>query len=244
MKKLSLLAFLAVMAMLQITNAQEVRFGVKTGLNFATVSGSSDLDDFYQDEFLGEGFNPKLITLFNLGGQVDINFTENIGIGTGLMISGKGYKLDESFTEDDLRVTYDEKTTAYYAQVPVQFIYRNGGFFGAVGPYIGFGVGGNYKWEYDDDLDRETDDGKVEFTNDVDVDDDLDALTAKLAPLDYGGIIEMGYEFEHLRITASYNLGMSNIYPKDLVNIFDDDFNIDNFKATNRVIGIHAAWMF
>ncbi|MCC7246084.1 MAG: hypothetical protein IT269_10415, partial [Saprospiraceae bacterium] len=104
--------------------------------------------------------------------------------------------------------------------------------------------GGKYKWEIDAETDRLSDDGKIEFTNDLDVDDDLESLTAKMAPLDYGAILELGYEFEHLRLTASYNLGLSNIDPKDLIDLADEEGNYDNFKASNRVIGIHAAWMF
>lgn len=247
MKKLSLLALFAAIALLQSVHAQEVRFGVKTGLNFATVSGTSDLDDFYKDELLEDGFNPKLATTFNLGGQVDINFTSNIGLGVGLMLSGKGFKMDESFVVDDERVSYKEKTNAYYLQLPVQFIYRNSGFYGAVGPYVGVGVAGSYEWEVEYGGDKASDDGKIEFTNDWsedDLDDESLVFSSKMAPLDFGAAIELGYEFNHLRLTASYNLGLSNIYPKDLVESADEDGGIDNFKATNRVIGIHATWMF
>ncbi|MFN0034411.1 MAG: porin family protein [Saprospiraceae bacterium] len=242
MKKLFFLP-VALFALIISTHAQ-VRFGVKAGLNLSNVSGSSDVDDFYEDEYLGKGFNPKIIPSFVVGAQVEYDFSASLGISSGLQITGKGFKLDESFLEDDERITYDEKTTAYYLQIPVQLTYHKGGFFGAVGPYVGFGIAGKYRYEYDDEFFREEDDGKIEFTNDVDVDDELDALTAKLNPIDFGAGLELGYEFTNLRLSASYSLGLTNIYPKDLVDLIDQELNLDNFKASHRVISIGATWMF
>jgi hypothetical protein len=239
------IALFSILAFLFFYSAQaQVRFGVKAGLNLATVAGTSDLDDFYEEDYLGEGFNPKMVPSFMIGGQLDYNFGEEVGLGVGLQISGKGFRLDESFNSEDERITYDERTTPFYIQVPVQFQYRNSGFFGAIGPYVGFGIGGRYEFEFDAETVRFQDDGKIEFTNDVDVDNDLDALTAKINPLDFGAGLELGYEFSNLRLTAGYSVGFTNIYPKDLVDLVDDELNYDNFKASNRVITIGAAWMF
>ncbi len=242
MRKITLLIMLAFLGL--HTAEAQVRFGIKAGLNLATVSGTSDLDDYYEEAYLGQGFNPKLVPSFMIGGQVDYNFGENIGVGIGAQISGKGFRLDESINFEGERFTYDERTTPIYLQIPLHLIYRNSGFFGAIGPYVGFGIGGRYKYEFDSESLRFKDDGKIEFTNDVDVDNEMDALTAKINPLDFGAGLELGYEFSNLRLTAGYSMGFRNIYPKDLVDLVDDTLNYDSFKATNRVITIGAAWMF
>ena len=245
MKKFVIFSLFSFFALLS-AHAQ-TRFGVKTGLSLATVSGSSDLGDFYEENWTGESFNPLMIPSFYVGGQVDIDFQENLGLGVGLVLIGKGFKLNESGAYDGDRYTYDEKTSNYYLQIPVNLLYKNSGFFGAFGPYVGIGLGGKYKNEFEVGSYREKNNGKIEFTNEWDVDDDGDEiflLTKKMRPIEFGVGLELGYSFENLRLTAAYNLGLTNIYPKDLVSWGDDIYNIDNMKATNRVITIGAAYMF
>ncbi|MCB0523496.1 MAG: porin family protein [Saprospiraceae bacterium] len=222
----------------------QVRFGVKAGLNLATVSGTADFDDFFKDDYLGESFKPTILPTFLIGAQVEFDFGTNIGIGTGLQISGKGFKMNETILVDGERATYDEKNNMVYLQIPVNFLYHNNGFFGAIGPYVGYGIGGRYDWEFDSDTDRILDDGKIEYTNTIDVDDDIFSLVSKVRPFDFGAGIELGYEFTNLRLTAGFNMGISNVFPKDLVELADLEGNYDNFKISHRVFSIGAAWMF
>lgn len=167
----------AALLLVCISSASAQRFGVKAGLNLATITG--DVEDV------------SMLPTFMVGGVAEFDFTDNVGLGVGLQLHGKGAKQD--FGEEDLTVN------PLYLQVPIQVQYRNNGFFAAVGPYVGFGIAGKFKAG---DFDESIDFGNTE-------DDDF-------APLDFGAGVELGYEFGSLRATASYNLGLSNIIPSDV----------------------------
>ena len=188
-------------------NAQ-VRFGVKAGLNLANIkfSGLEELEP-----------ETSMLPTFMVGGQVEFDFAENLGLGVGLQLSGKGAKSKTEF----LGETIESKVTPMYLQVPVMLQYRSSGFFAAVGPYAGFGLLGKSKA---DGAESEN----LNFGNSVDDD---------LSPLDFGAAIELGYEFGSLRATASYSLGLANALPKDAVEGTD-------IKAKHNVIGIALTYLF
>ncbi|MCB0576564.1 MAG: PorT family protein [Saprospiraceae bacterium] len=190
------------------TTSAQVRFGVKAGLNLANMSYSN----------FGE-LEPEtsMLPTFMVGGQAEFDFSENLGLGVGLQLNGKGAKTTTEFLSE----TFETKSNPMYLQVPIMLQYRNMGFFAAVGPYVGFGLFGKAKTDGAEDED-------LSFGNSEDDD---------LAPLDYGAGVEVGYEFGSLRATASYNLGLANAIPKDVREGTD-------FKATHGVIGIALAYLF
>ncbi|MBK8196003.1 MAG: PorT family protein [Lewinellaceae bacterium] len=183
------------------TGFSQVRFGVKAGLNLANISGD-DVGD------------TKMLPTFLVGGQAEFGLAENLGLGVGLQLSGKGFKVSDDFLEEDL------KYSVMYIQVPVLLQYRNSGFFAGVGPYVGFAISGKAK--------AGGESISLEFGNTEDDD---------LAPLDFGAGLELGYEFSNIRATASYNLGLANIVPKDIADAED-------VSAKNTVIGIAVAYLF
>lgn len=162
-----------------LATASAQRFGVKAGLNLATITGD-DVEDV------------SMLPTFMVGGIVEFDFTDNVGLGVGLQLHGKGAKTE--FNEED-----DLKINPLYLQVPIQVQYRNNGFFAGVGPYVGFGIAGKLK---SGDFSE-----NIEFGNGED---------DNFAPLDFGAGVEIGYEFGALRATASYNLGLANIIPGDV----------------------------
>lgn len=167
----NLLSAILVFCCLATASAQ--RFGVKAGLNLATVTGGEE--------------DVSMLPTFMIGGVAEFDFTDDVGLGVGLQVHGKGFD-DENF-----------KVNPIYLQVPVQVQYRNNGFFAGVGPYVGFGIAGKIK--------SGDNSQNIEFGNDED---------SNLAPLDFGAGVELGYEFGAFRATASYNLGLSNIIPSDV----------------------------
>ena len=197
MKKLSSIFILLALAMSVATSVSaQVRFGVKAGLNLANFSG--DIED------------TKILPSFMVGGQAEFGLSDAIGLGVGLQLQGKGAKANGE----------DASIRPMYLQVPVYLTYRNSGFFGGVGPYVGFGIAGKNKFG--------SESADISFGSSVD--DDLSAL-------DFGATIELGYEFSNLRATASYSLGLSNAIPKDAADEFD-------LSAKHNVIGIALAYMF
>lgn len=157
--------------------AAQVKFAAKAGLNLARVVGDDDE-------------NVKLLPTFLVGGRAEFGLNDNLGLGVGLEVSGKGFKVEEMGISGALK--------PIYLQVPVQLFYQHNGFFAGFGPYVGFGIAGKAKIE------------------DISVDLDFGNSTEDdVAPIDFGAGIELGYQFGAVRATASYNLGLTNIAPSD-----------------------------
>jgi len=124
MKKLFAVAILA-LATLSI-NAQDFkkfRFGPTAGLNVAKVTG----------------LDAKMAIGFNVGARAEYNFNDNIYLGSGLLLSQKGFKFD-GFPGTVTR-------SAGYLEIPINAGYRycvsdKFALFGEVGPYIGVGIYG------------------------------------------------------------------------------------------------------
>lgn len=186
----------------------QARFGIKAGLNLANVNYSGE-----------DAADTEILPTFHFGPILDIGFTENIGLGTGMLLHGKGFQLSDEFLGEPIT----SKFNPLYIQVPVTFNYTKSNFFVSAGPYLAFGVAGTFKTTFGE----EKESGKIDFGNDDEAD---------LSPFDFGGALELGYGFGNIRLSASYQLGFSNIFPKDIT--------VDDEKLTNNVIGISAAYLF
>ena len=178
MKKFTIL--LALVLGIAATASSQVRFGLKAGLNLANVTGDVE--------------GTKSLATFMVGGQAEFGLAENIGLGVGLQLQGKGAKADGE----------DASINPMYLQVPVYLTYRNSGFFAGVGPYVGFGLFGKSKFDGE----------SVDLNFGSGIDDDFSSL-------DFGAGLELGYEFSSLRASASYSLGLANALPKDQADAFD-----------------------
>ncbi|MCB0530903.1 MAG: PorT family protein [Lewinellaceae bacterium] len=178
MKKISCYLYAIALAFLAVGTAMaQPKVIIKAGLNLANFTG--DIED-----------DTKLLPTFLVGGQAEFDLAENLAVGAGLQLSGKGFKVDDP--------NFDAKINPLYLQVPVQIIYRNSGFFVGAGPFIGFGIAGKRK-VFDESE-------SIAFGNGEEDD---------VAPLDYGAGLELGYEFMSFRATAAYNVGLANVIPSD-----------------------------
>ena len=197
-----LFALMLIMSMSN-TGRTQVRLGAKAGLNLANQNWD------------GFGIEPdsKLLPTFMAGAVVEFDFSDKISLGTGLQYHGKGLKTEG--TTDDIKYTLN------YIQVPIQIQFRSNGFFGAVGPYMAYAIGGQVTEDGDsEDLD---------FGNELD--DDYSST-------DYGINVELGYEFGSLRATASYGLGLANGIPSDARDLFEDA------SIKNTVLGVALTYLF
>lgn len=88
MKKILLLAVVTVLGLTDV-NAQEIQFGIKGGLNFASVNGDNteDID---------------VVTSFNFGILSEISVSDKFSFQPELMYSGQGY----SFNENTIALSY------------------------------------------------------------------------------------------------------------------------------------------
>ncbi len=183
------------------TTFAQVNFGVKAGLNLATMSISGEDTDEINDL-------KKMLLTFQVGGVADINLTDNLAVQPSLMLVGKGLKLKD----DDLDAT--STLNPLYLQVPILLLYKGNMFYVGAGPYVAFGLFGKSKVEFAGEEESED----LSFGNSEDDD---------LAPLDFGATAEAGVMLPMgIRIGAGYSLGLANILPKDVRE--GDDISFKN----------------
>ncbi|MCM1078364.1 MAG: PorT family protein [Bacteroidales bacterium] len=111
---------------------QAVTFGIRAGVNFASMSFSYD----------GGNFSPNGNTGFHAGVAVDFPLMKSLYVQSGLYYSVKGAKIGESDQEI--------KLSPAYLELPVLASYRYDFSNAAqlqfnVGPYFAYGVGGSAK---------------------------------------------------------------------------------------------------
>lgn len=128
MKKLILCAAIAAFGLSNV-NAQEVKFGAKAGVNFASLSG----DD-------ADGLDGR--TSFHIGGVVNIGISEKFAVQPELVYSSQGAK--GSFEGVDVDYNFD------YINLPVlaKFTVAEG-FSIEAGPQVGFLMSAKLKAEGD-----------------------------------------------------------------------------------------------
>ena len=113
MKKFLLLAVVTVLGFASV-NAQEIKFGAKGGLNFATVTGDNT-----------KGID--VVTSFNFGVVSEIPVSEKFSFQPELMYSGQGY----SFNDNTIELSY--------LNIPLMGkYYLTKGLSVEAGPQVGF----------------------------------------------------------------------------------------------------------
>lgn len=88
MKKILLLAVVTVLGFTNV-NAQEIKFGAKGGLNFASISGNNSTGS-------------DMVTSFNFGVLSEILISDKFSFQPELMYSGQGY----SFNDNTIALSY------------------------------------------------------------------------------------------------------------------------------------------
>lgn len=183
MKKI-ILSAIAIMAFV-FANAQEVKFGVKGGLNISDFSGDT------------EGIDLKSKAGFNVGGFVEIKLSDKFAIQPELLYSTQGPKAVNQIGEMN-GVTYngDVCFNLSYINVPVMFKYYVAEKFNIeAGPQIGFLTSAKTKTTIDG----------WDGSNELDVKDIFESI-------DFGLNLGAGYDFtDHFSAGVRYNLGLANI---------------------------------
>jgi Outer membrane protein beta-barrel domain len=139
MKKL--FVFAIAVTILSHVEAQ-VQFGIKAGLNIASLSLSSDLS--------GSGESVKSKTDFNAGVLASIPLFNSFTLQPEINYSGQGAKGSDGTTTSTLN--YD------YINIPVLFKFNHSsGLFAETGPQIGFLISANAKTDgQSEDIKNET----------------------------------------------------------------------------------------
>lgn len=186
MKKV-LFAAVAVFAF-GVSNAQDIKYGAKVGLNVATLNG--DLED------------AKSLIGAHLGGFVEIKINEKFAFQPELLYSMQGAKSEYSESEPNYSYSEESKLKFGYLNLPLMAKYfATEKLFIEAGPQIGFLMSAKNEFKF-----SETFMGYTESASgDDDVKDDLKSI-------DFGLNFGFGYEFtENVFASARYNVGLSDI---------------------------------
>jgi len=214
----------AFMALIINANAQfdksKLKLGIKAGLNLADIA-----QDFKNSE---EESDTKMSLGLAIGLVAEYEIQENLAFQSGLMLTRKGYKIDESADGEK----YEEKVKVTYLEIPLHLAYKMDAFQFYAGPYIAFGLSGKWEEEYSYDEETEKYDGDIVFGNDrKDAKEGEMMIRGFDAGLDFG----VGYQTGPILINAGYSLGLSNLMA---------DPNEDDDKVFNRVFKLSVSYFF
>jgi len=238
MKKVSFT--LCLITMTSILVHAQLQFGPKLGLNLANCAFNFKESDWEPET--------KMRLAFAFGGVIDYGFSDAFSLQSGLMFSSKGFSYDLDEISNDYETNYDgyERFILNYLELPIHAVYKIKGFQIFAGPYLGFGIGGKYKWDYtytDIFGEKQSEKGdtklkpKMGEVKEGDLDDDEGAYSG----LDYGIDFGLGYQIKSILINAGYSLGLGNINPKSEDSSKDDR---KDYKFSNRVISISVSYLF
>ncbi len=190
---------------------------VKGGLNLANVLEKDNSFDYGSDYTMNPGFH--------VGVAVDIHVVDLFSIETGLMFDQKGFRYHNDVPGLEIKA----RTVLYYLDLPVNLKVKhdfdNGTTIcGTLGPYIGYGLYGNYKEVFDFQ-------GTTEIENDVRWGNDENAT---MKPLDFGIGAGVVLEVRGIVLGISYDLGLANLSPT----------TDEGEKLNNRVLRISAGYHF
>jgi|SRR5690606_10600572 len=181
------------------TSAQTIGIAPEAGVNFSNIIGDNT-----------DGNDMKLG--FKVGANVNIPLSENLYLSPGLHYSVKGTQNEVTLP---IVGTYTAKTNLGYLEVPINLMYRvpvgAGSVFFSAGPYVAFGIAGNYTLNDDEKA-------KVDWGSDL----------LETNPLDIGINAGIGYELPMgLYLRAQYGHGLTT-----LSNVKDVKRNNQNIQLS------------
>ncbi len=220
MKKLMLLSLLSLLFFSVKSQAQDIQFGIKAGVNNAHWGGKAT-EGFSDIVSLGNVMTMKNKTGFHIGAYAEIPVTTWLSIEPALLYSTKGQRVTQSLLDGEVwspNVTFSNN--AHYIDLPVQAkIYLNEGFYLTVGPQVSYLVDNSVRAEAGifglDLLDRK-----------IDVD-------GRFREFDFAVSGGAGYKFSNgINLSAAYDYGVSSL---------DKGGSLD---AYNRVLKFSLGYTF
>ncbi|MBO9621016.1 MAG: PorT family protein [Niabella sp.] len=204
------LFFVMLFAMTGTAFAQ-VSFGVRAGVNFSNAL-SKDAN--------GNKYATSLLPGFNAGVTAEIPIADEFSVQPGLLFSTKGAKRKE--TQSGMAITAN--IAPNYLELPVNFLFKpalgKGNLLLGAGPYIAYGMGGNWKVKGSSGNTTVSRSGNLDFKNDISSADssNLNASTVKTLtygkPLDLGVNLLLGYAFsKNISFQLNGQLGLLNTVP-------------------------------
>lgn len=204
--KISLVILTGMMYM--TTHAQSLM--IKGGANFSNLNGDKPFESFGATQM-----KPGL----HIGIVADFPVNDLLSIESGLLLSHRGFQIQESGTYDffgqQIPYSVDLKYSAYYLNLPltakVRFpLNRNTDFYLQGGGFVGCGLFGKGEFTMVDDGQKQSDNAKEDWEN--------------TRRIDAGLSLGTGVEVNRLLLGVSYDMG--------LVPVFDDGGNYGNLNLS------------
>lgn len=231
MKKLLLFAAFAGFAF-TTSQAQEMRFGVKAGANFANMTIKED----------GFSIKPESRTAFHIGALVEFPISDAFYIQPEILYNSVGSKVNFSESFMGMEINSESTLKLDYISIPIMAkYYFMEGFSLEAGPQIGFLM--SAKNDYSNVVSGM---GMGMDQNESGTEDIKEGFKA----IDLGLGIGASYRLDMgLFFSARYVLGLSNIGEEGNDNGNDDDFDdfdVDFGGATvkNNVFQISVGYSF
>ena len=225
MKNKTLLFGLCALLWAGITHAQEpVRYGLKAGLNLSNYQANVSMFEV----------NTKTLPSFYVTAFADIPLQSALFyVQPGISFQGKGGKLTGSYSTGNNTYSATIEERPYWIEVPVNLIGKfelpaDQAFYVGVGPYVGFGVGGNYRI-------RTQGAGLLDWIPTVRTDIRF-GEDGHLKSVDAGLNFLAGFELANgLGIEAGYGLGLTDIGGRKISLLSSD---LTKFDQQNRVFRV------
>lgn len=206
MKKILLILGLALTS---VSFAQDVRFGVQGGLNFANVDFERSLGS------LDLSLDTDVRTSFYFGGFAEFSLPNmEHKLQSGLSINFNGFKFEESEAGD-----FEIESNVRITQLNIPVLFKFNAYEGLYingGAYIGFIVHAEEEFREEDFFFDESFSGS-------------ETITDAFNTLDFGLSFGAEYNLDNgLFFEARYNLGLTNIAKVE----DEDDFDSENESVT------------
>ncbi|AFD08419.1 porin family protein [Solitalea canadensis] len=174
--------------------AQNVKFGIRGGLNLSKVSSFSyKTNNGTSEQAVSTEYKPG----FHAGVYADIGINNLISIQPEIIYSQKGYRTNYSF------LGVDRTTTVSYNYLDIPFMAKiktGTGFNVFAGPAVSFLMDRKVK-DSGDDGSFETGDGVIDEDN--------------FRKADIGGVVGGEYDFGKFNLGARYNFGLQKLDKND-----------------------------
>lgn len=184
----------ALLTTFAVSNAQEITFGVKAGLNLSSAS-------------VDRGYDTDISSLVgvHVGGFANFKLDEKFAVQPELLFSTQGFK---EYLNDGGYI-YDDKIKLTYINLPINFQYAIVPKFNVeAGPQIDFLLSGKADGKHYDPMFDET-----YIQNNVDIKDSLKGVV-------FGFNIGAGYAItSKLSANVRYHLGLSDADDMEGVNV-------------------------
>lgn len=202
MKK-TIIAMSAIIISCTTVKAQQVSFGVKAGIQQNTFNLKlKDGSNWSRQSLLGTGFH--------VGGIAGISLNEQFSIQPQLLFNLKTTAMNSEM-----------KLKMMAIDLPVNFLYKNNGFFAGLGPNFSYGLSAKSSGDSEQDLYKK-------------YSDEDEAEASMLKRFELGANLTMGYQFGNgLIISANYTQGLSNIAGAET----------EHTKYSTRLLGLSVGYM-